>query len=156
MINMRKLQYIKFNEVNVDDLLALLNKEIIRKHLIEHDLFDLDSIKYWITEKIKADNTNGCKVRGVFLNETLAGWCGIQLEEGKYEIAIVLDNEFWGEGRNVFNDIMNWARELGHTEIYIHFLHTRPEYTFLRKIAKKVYKTELLGNKFTTYQLTVN
>ncbi|OUS36941.1 GNAT family N-acetyltransferase, partial ['Osedax' symbiont bacterium Rs2_46_30_T18] len=48
------------------------------------------------------------------------------------------------------------AQGFGHDEIYIHFLHTRPQYKFLRKVAKKVYETQLLGNTFTTYQLTVN
>jgi len=55
----------------------------------------------------------------------------------------------------VFKDIMLWAKDLGHKEIFIHFLHTRPEYKFLKKIATKVYETNMLGDKFTTYQLAV-
>ena len=60
-----------------------------------------------------------------------------------------------GLGKKVFYDIMRWAKDLGHDEVFIHFLHTRPEYRFLRKISKDVYESEFLGNKFTTYQLEV-
>lgn len=70
-------------------------------------------------------------------------------------MAIVLDDKFWGMGKTVFNDIMRWAKELGHDEVFIHLLHTRPEYRFLRKISKNVFETQLLGDKFTTYQIPV-
>ncbi len=152
---MNKLQYVKFNEVNTSDFLDLLNKQKIRAHLIEHKLFDLDTLGSWIEEKRVVDSIPGCRVRAVYSHGALAGWCAIQLEERKYEIAIVLDDSFWGIGKNVFTDMMLWAKEFGHDEVYIHFLHTRPEYKFLRKMAKNVYQTELMGNKFTTYQLTV-
>lgn len=67
-----------------------------------------------------------------------------------------MDHKFWGLGRDVFSDIMRWAKEVGHDEIFIHFLHTRSEYRFLRKIAKNVYKSEILGDRFTTYHLSVD
>ena len=152
---MYKLEYLKFNQVNIDDFISLLNKQKIREHLIEHQIFDLDSVSAWIDAKIEVDSIRGCKVRAIYSNGTLAGWCAIQLEEGIYEIAIVLDHCFWGIGKRVFADMIRWAKEFGHEEIYIHFLHTRPEYRFLRKVATNVYETELFGNKFTTYQLAV-
>ncbi len=68
---------------------------------------------------------------------------------------MLLINKYWGLGKVIFKDIMYWAKELGHREIFIHFLHTRPDYKFLHKIAINVYKTELFGNKFTTYQLAI-
>lgn len=71
------------------------------------------------------------------------------------QIAIVLDDKFWGLGKKVFNDTLRWAKELGHNEVFIHFLHTRPEYKFLRKISNNVFETEMFGNKFTTYQISI-
>jgi len=153
---MNKLEYVKFDNINADDFIPFLNNPRIREHLIKHDLFDSASVRLWIEEKIKVNNINGCKVRGIYSNNTLAGWCAIQYEKGQYEIAIVLDDTFWGLGKTIFNDIMLWAKTLGHNEVFIHLLHTRPEYKFLRKISKDIFVTELMGNKFTTYQLTVN
>jgi hypothetical protein len=144
--NMNTLKYINFNEENPKDFLYFLNKQKIREHLIEHELFDLDSIKNWINSKIEVDSSPDCRVRSIIFNDQLAGWCGIQLEDSKYEMAIVIDEQFWGLGKTVFQDMMGWTKEFGHDEIFIHFLHTRPDYKFLQKIAKNVYKTELLGS----------
>ena len=152
---MSGITYVKLDEIKPEDLIAMLNKCRVREHLIEHEMFDSSKLLSWLEEKNKVDSTNGCKVRGVLSNNMLAGWCGIQLEEGKYEIAIVLDEVYWGIGKRIFSDIMNWAKQLGHKEVYIHLLHTRPEYNFLRKISRNVFKTEMHGNKFITYQLSV-
>jgi len=152
---MKSINYLSFSEVNANDFIPLLNKLKIREHLINHDLFDNDSIIAWIKSKLEVDSTHGCIVRAVIINDQLAGWCGIQLEDEKYEIAIVIDDKFWGSGKAVFHEIMDWAKDFGHEEILIHFLHTRPEYKFFQNISTKVYTSVLMGNKFTTYQLPV-
>ena len=153
---MNSIVYVKLNKVNPIELIPLLNKHKIREHLIEHELFDDSTAKDWLENKIKVDSSQGCKVRGIIIDKQLAGWCGIQLEDKKYEMVIVIDEDYWGLGRKIFRDIMSWAKELGHKTIYIHLLHTRPEYKYLRKISKNVYESELLGSKFTTYELAVD
>lgn len=152
---MNNLEYVRLSEINPNDFIYLLNKQKIREHLIEHELFDMDTVESWIKDKIKVDSIRGCKVRAIIFNNHLAGWCGIQLENEKYEVAIVIDDKLWGIGKTVFQEIMSWAKVFGHDELFIHFHHTRPEYKFLRKISKNVYQSELLGSKFTTYQLAV-
>lgn len=152
---MRTIQYINLEELNPEDLRLLLNKPRVRAHLIEHKLFDSITIKLWLQEKIETDCTVGCRVRGIIVNDAIAGWCGVQFENERYEIAIVLDDKFWGIGKEVFIETMSWAKELGHHEVFIHFLHTRPAYKFLRKISKDVFETDMFGRKFTTYQISV-
>ncbi|WP_143187020.1 GNAT family N-acetyltransferase [Microbulbifer donghaiensis] len=105
--------------------------------------------------KLEVDSTPGCRVRGVLLDNKLVGWCGIQFDNGKYEVAIVIDQKSWGVGRAIFNDLIAWAKEFKHEEVYINFLHTRPRYRFLSKKAKSVTQTEMLGNTFTSYQFSV-
>ena len=153
---MNNIVYVKLNEVKPSEFIPLLNKHKIREHLIEHELFDENTVKDWLESKIIVDSSQGCKVRAIEIDKQLAGWCGIQLEDKKYEIAIVIDQGYWGLGRRIFQDIISWAKELGHETIYIHFLYTRPEYKYLRKISKKAYESELLGSKFTTYELVVD
>jgi len=153
---MNSIVYVKLNKVNPIELIPLLNKHKIREHLIEHELFDESTVKDWLESKIKVDSSQGCKVRAIIINKQLAGWCGIQLEDNKYEMAIVIDEGYWGLGRKIFRDILSWAKDLGHKTIYIHLLHTRPENKYLRKISKNVHKSELLGSKFTTYELLVD
>ncbi len=154
---MSTIEYVKFSEINPSDFLPLLNKLKIREHLIQHELFDIDTVTTWMKSKVDIDSSFGCKIRALKLDGQLIGWCGIQLEEdNKYEIAIVIDDSSWGYGIKIFHEIMSWAKAIGHEEVYIHFLHTRPKYKFLQKIAKKVYQSEILGSKFNTYQLAVN
>lgn len=152
---MNHLEYVKFNEIEPVDFLPLLNKKSTREHLIDHALFDEPTVAEWVRGKVDVDLSQGCRVRAITVNKRLAGWCGIQNEGGQYEIAIVIDDEFWGLGKSVFSEIMTWAKELGHATIFIHFHHTRPVYKFLRKMSKDVYESELLGSKFTTYELNV-
>jgi len=150
-----ELKYISLTKVDPSDFKALLNKQKTREHLVEHDLFDSKRLKSWIEEKLEMDRVKGCKVRGILANDIFAGWCGIQYLDEQYEIAIVLDPKYWGLGIRVFKDVMRWAKELGHDVVFIHLLHTRPEYKFLRKVAQEVYYTNQLGSEFTTYKLNV-
>ena len=153
---MKQIEYINLNDANPNDFISLLNKQKIREHLIDHQLFDESAVKEWIDTKIMVDSSQGCKVRAIVIDKHLAGWCGIQLEDKKYEVAVVIDDCYWGLGKQILVEIMTWAKELGHKTVFIHFLNTRPEYKFLRKIAKNVYESELLGSKFTTYELEVS
>lgn len=150
-----KLIYVSLDEVDPNDFCLLLNNKRNSTHLIEHKPFDLNAVKLWLRNKSNANSTYGCRVRGIVSYGSFAGWCGIQFDDGKYEIAIVLDSHHWGIGKRVFSDVMGWAEEIGHEEIFIHLLDSRPEYKFLRKISKNVFHSEQHGRRFTTYQLPV-
>ena len=152
---MHYIEYVKFNEVKPEDFVPLLNKQKIREHLSDHHLFDVESVKAWVAQKIEVDAIKGCKIRAVFVEKQLAGWCGIQLDHEKYELAVVIDDDYWGLGRLIFRELMLWAKAFGHKTVFIHLLYTRPEYKFLRKISKNVCESELLGSKFRTYELVV-
>lgn len=152
---MQKLEYMEFDRVDEKEFIELLNRQKIREHLIEHDAFDEHSIRNWIDSKLEMDSVPGCRVRAICCGDKLIGWCGIQLESEKFEIAVVLDESAWGNGKRVFADIMKWAKEFGHENVYINLLHTRRENRFLKRMAEKVFYSEMFGNKFTTYQLAV-
>ena len=149
------LKYVDFSEVDPGDFLVLLNKPKLREHLIQHDLFDLDSIKGWIESKLKVNSMPGCKIRAILLNGQLKGWCGIQLESDHYEMAVIIDGSLWGAGKTIYTEVMGWAKDMGHREMLIHLLDSRPEYKFLRKLSTNVYKSKLFGRNFITYQLKV-
>ena len=156
MTDKMSLEYRTLDNVEPELFLPVLNAPTVRAHLIDHTLFDAYSIRQWINAKLKVDATPGCRVRAIICSGQLIGWCAIQREKGAYEIAIVLDRTGWGFGKIIFEDIVGWAREMGHRALQIHFLHTRHEYRFLKKISERVYTQELMGTRFTTYVLAVN
>ncbi len=149
------IDYKKFSDVNPELFFPLLNSNKVRTHLIRHQTFDDEMLKSWIADKISMDAVAGCKVRAIQVEGNLAGWCGIQLEDSRFGLAIVIDDKYWGLGIKVYRDLMQWAAELGHTSVFVQLLNTRPEYRFLRRRAKQVCVSELMGHCFTTYELGV-
>lgn len=71
-----KIEYPKLTEVNPADFLPLLNDDEIRKNLAGHELFDEDTIRSWVQEKVTMDSLGGCIVRAIIIHGKLAGWCG--------------------------------------------------------------------------------
>ncbi len=152
---MKNIEYTGLQHLDRTELLEILNKQKIREHLVEHEQFDETMLNDWITDKVEVDSSKGCKVQGIKVNGSVAGWCGIQFENNDYELAIVLDEQYWSIGITVFKDAMVWASELGHEHLVLHLFNTRPEYKFLRKMASKVYESTLFGEKYTSYELKV-
>ncbi|MFV1921185.1 MAG: hypothetical protein ACMZ63_01055 [Methylotenera sp.] len=153
---MGKIEYVRFEDVNTDDWLRVLNEATLRTHLIEHETFNTNNIKDWVKDKVNIDLLLGCRIRAIYFDKQLAGWCGIQPDNDGYELAIVLSSEFWGNGLSIFKTMMKWAKELGHQQVLFHLLDTRPQYKALNRIATKVKKSYLLGRQFITYYISVD
>nr|WP_278346571.1 N-acetyltransferase [Alteromonas macleodii] len=152
---MTKIEYTNLQDLDRGELLSILNRDKIREHLVTHDQFNDQSLAEWISSKVSVDSTDGCKVRGVRVNGAVAGWCGIQFENESYELAIVLNEAYWGVGVAVFKDMMVWASGLGHSHVVLHLFNTRPEYKFLKKMASRVFESTMFGQKYTSYELKV-
>ena len=152
---MSNIEYLNFRQVDPKDLMSILNEDSLRTHLVDHPYFDSTSIQTWIENKIQTDAMQGCRVRAILIDGSLAGWCGIQPDNHDFEIAIVISQKFWGYGKSIFKTLMLWASELGHKEVVFHLLDTRREYKALTQAATKVHCTQLLGRSFTTYHFSV-
>jgi len=121
-----------------------------------HDQFNHESLAKWIKQKNDCDARAGCRVRGILINQRLAGWCGIQDDNPGYEVAIILAKPFWGYGKHIVATMWSWAKELGHSELIIHLHESRPNYKFLSKLANnKITKSTKSGNAFNSYRVSV-
>ena len=149
------IEYLSFKQVDPKDLMDVVNEDSLRAHLIDHPYFDETSIQAWIEDKIETDAMRGCRVRVISIEGTMAGWCGIQLDDIGFEIAIVISQRFWGPGVRIFKTLIGWASELGHEEVLFHLLDTRREYKTLAKLATKVHRTQRLSRNFTTFHFSV-
>ena len=152
---MTAIRYYPLSEAEPEQLLAIMNDIRTRTHLISHPEFTPQRLASWVADKQEENQQPGCRVCAVDINGELAGWCGIQRSEKDYELAIVIGQTGWGAGPRIFRDMMGWAYELGHSEVIIHLLDSRRDYRFIRRLAREVYETELLGRRFTTYRLSV-
>ncbi|MBX2870126.1 MAG: GNAT family N-acetyltransferase [Acidiferrobacterales bacterium] len=150
-----ELKYVRFDQVDPEDFLAIANEPAVRAHLVDHPFFDGFSIRDWVNEKQKLELLPGCRIRAVYIREELAGWCGIQPFDNRFELAIVLSRRFWGNGLIIYRTLMQWAKEFGHHEVLFHLLESRPGYRSIHKVASHSQKTCLLGRWFTTYTIAV-
>ncbi len=137
------------------EFLAFLNSAKVRRHLVQHHQFDEAAAAQWLAAKLSIDEMPGCRLRAVCVDGELAGWCGIQPDDAGYELAVVLDERYWGIGLEVYRSMMAWAAELGHKFVNVHLLATRPEYRFLRKMATSVTRGDWQGEAFISYRLAV-
>ncbi len=155
ILNMSEIAFLCFDQVVPEDMMEVINEDSLRTHLIEHPYFDIFSTQEWMNSKIKTDAAHGCRIRAVYIEGVLAGWCGIQPDDNGFELAIVISQRFWGFGISIFKTLLLWAKELGHSSVVFHLLESRPEYKALNKISTKIHKTELAGRSFTTYHVLV-
>jgi len=152
---MKEVTFRDIDAVSRSELLGILNSSDTRHHLIAHEPFTQVSLDDWIAGKVVVNAAEGCRIRGIEINQSVAGWCGIQYEDGAFEMAIVLARPYWGIGKFVFHTIMAWAAELQHNEIVLHLLHTRSEYRFLTQMALRVHHSTMFGTSYTSYVLPV-
>ncbi len=47
---MKKINYVSFKDVNTLDWLKILNEPVLRRHLVEHDIFNETTINNWAKE----------------------------------------------------------------------------------------------------------
>lgn len=102
---MKRIEYVRLQEVDPAGFAALLNKKKTGEHLLEHQHFTVGTVQRWMKTKIDESSSRGCKVRAVFVDDQLAGWCSIQPDENRHEFAIVVNEGHWGLGYFV----MSWA-----------------------------------------------
>jgi len=153
---MTDVNFVHFKDVDPEDWLPVVNEQDLRKHLIHHENFTSSSIREWINDKLEIDSLVGCRIRAIYIDGSLAGWCGIQPDDNNFELAIVLSQQFWGAGIPIFKALMLWVKELGHQEVVFHLLDSRPEYKSLINLSSRICKTQLLGRCFTSYYISVN
>ncbi len=150
------LTYHNIDSSSTEDWLELLNSDLVRKHLVQHPVFTTDTVTIWLKSKIKVDQEPYCKVRAIQSDGKLIGWCGIQLESGEYELALVLSPKFWGHGREVMKQVKLWAKELGHTQLFAHLPQTRPQSKALESLfGKPIRASNIQGNNFNTYRIEI-
>lgn len=155
-VNLDNITFKQLSLVNRTEFLAVVNEAALRTHLIVHPTFDESKLESWISEKQFIDAQPNCQVRAVYVDNILAGWCGLQPDPYGIEVALVLSQSFWGYGIPVFKQLLKWASQLGHKEVVFHLLDSRPKYKALNILAHKVIQTEQFGRLFTTYFISVD
>ncbi|WP_428398655.1 GNAT family N-acetyltransferase [Marinobacter salarius] len=139
-----------------EEWLELLNSSLVRKHLIQHPQFTVETLGDWLDSKATEDQRPGCRLREISCSGQLAGWCGIQFESGAFEAVLVLSPAYWGRGREVVSEIRKWANEMGHNQLLAHFPHSRPQAKALTRLfGQPVGVSNIKEHVFVTYRIKI-
>lgn len=71
---MKDVEFVGLDRVDPEALLALMNEEALRKHLVDHPYFDASSISEWVEEKRTLDALPGCPVAGFGRSVWTVAW----------------------------------------------------------------------------------
>ncbi len=105
-----KIEFKRLGEIDKEEVIALLNLPLVRRHMpLSKDNFDDEDYKAFITAKEKIWTEHGYGPWAFVANNHFIGWGGLQYEEGNADLAIVLHPDYWGNGRIIYEQIIEIA-----------------------------------------------
>lgn len=104
------IQYRYLHEVDPQDIIALMNLPQVRKLMpLTFDNFNEQDCNKFVTAKQQLWEEHGYGPWAFVVNGEFAGWGGLQPEDGKADLALVLHPNYWGIGKQLANDIIKKA-----------------------------------------------
>lgn len=149
-----ELKYL--TEIDKDEMIKLMNHPLILRHMpLATAKFDDEKYTQFIKAKEKIWNEKGYGPWAFVINGKLAGWGGLQPENGDVEIALVLHPKYWGLGKIAYDKIINYAFEkLGLDSLIVLFPPSRNRIKGLFRLGfKKDGELEIEGKKFFRYRI---
>lgn len=116
------IQFEHLSQINIDEIIELNTNERVLKQmpLAEGGIFDEKACVAWVKGKEQQWIENGYGPWAIMINEKFAGWGGLQNEEGDADLALVLHPQYWGFGKQIFDEIVDKAfSEMGFESITI-------------------------------------
>lgn len=104
------LEFKRLTEVDPIDIISLNNNpDVLRQMPLGSANFDLAKAKEWVQQKDAQWQQYGYGPWAIFIDQQFAGWGGLQYEEGDADLALVLHPNFWGSGKEIFDEIVKRA-----------------------------------------------
>lgn len=147
----------RLNKVDKDSMIQLLTHPSVQRHMpLSTSSFGEKEYATFIAAKEKIWEKHGFGPSAYFVDDQFIGWAGIQPDEGDdFEIAIVLSPQYWGYGKQIYKELIQYAfAELKLPSVTILF---PPSRTRIKGILKAgfIEEGEVLidGERFFRYRL---
>lgn len=151
-----QLEKKRLSEIEKSSIIELLNHPLVKKHmpLSAPNVGDKE-YEDFINAKEAIWSTHDFGPWAYVINGQFIGWGGIQPDEDEFEIALVLHPDYWGYGKQIYNEIIHFAfHELKLPSVVVYFPPSRTRIKALIKAGfKKVGETEFSGCTFIRYRL---
>ena len=148
----------RFNKVDKNLMIQLLTHPLVQRHMpLSSSSFGEKEYNAFIIAKEKIWEAHGFGPSAYFVDNQFIGWAGIQPDEGDdFEIAIVIHPQYWGYGRQIYKELIQYA----FSELKLHSVTVLfpPSRTRIRGILKAGFveegETFIDGERFFRYRLT--
>lgn len=112
----------RLGQINMDEIIALNTNERVLKQmpLAEGSVFDENACIAWVKGKEQQWAENGYGPWAILVDGKFAGWGGFQKEDDDADLALVLHPQYWGCGKQIFDEMIRKAfGEMGFESITI-------------------------------------
>lgn len=151
------IEFKRLTEVEASEIIELMNNTLVRRQmpLLKGD-FTEESCEKFVAGKEKLWKEHGYGPWAFIIDDTFAGWGGLQPEEGEADLALVLHPDFWGVGKVLYKMIIDRAfGEMGLDSVVVFFPPSRTRIKgFLRLGFKKDKEVKVGSEQFIRFRLT--
>src|SRR5215203_5910025 len=95
------------SEVDKIDMINLANDPLVRRHMpLSSGTFDEADYERFVADKERLWEEHGYGPWAFFVDGKFAGWGSLQPEDGDADVALVLNPDYWGTGRAIYEEIV--------------------------------------------------
>lgn len=150
------LTFKRLPEVDKADLVELMNHPLVRRQIpLTSDNFTENDAQNFVEGKERLWAEHGYGPWAFFVDNSFAGWLGLQPEEGDADLGLVLHPDYWGTGKAIYDEIIRRAfGEMGFSSVIVLL---PPSRTRVRGMARLGFERdgelEIGGERFIRYRL---
>jgi RimJ/RimL family protein N-acetyltransferase len=151
-----KLEFKRLSEIDCSEYIALNTHPLVRRQMpLTSDKFDEEDCREWTKGKEKMWEEHGYGPWAFVIDGKFAGWGGLQPEQGEADLALVLHPDFWGHGKDIYEEIIRRAfGEMGLESVMILLPPSRTRVKGILRLGfKQDGEVEIGGERFIRYRL---
>jgi ribosomal-protein-alanine N-acetyltransferase len=151
-----KIEFKRLSEVDKIDMINLANDPLVRRHMpLSSGTFDEADYERFVADKERLWEEHGYGPWAFFVDGKFAGWGSLQPEDGDADVALVLNPDYWGTGRAIYEEIVTRAfGELGFDSVTALLPPSRTNVRGMMRLGfEPDGEAEIGGERFIRYRL---
>jgi ribosomal-protein-alanine N-acetyltransferase len=151
-----KLEFKRLSEIDCSAYVALNTNPLVMHQMpLSGSDFDEEACRGWIAGKEKMWAEHGYGPWAFVIDGKVAGWGGLQPEEGDADLGLVLHPDYWGYGKVIYDEIIHRAFDImGLASVTILFPPTRTRVKGILRLGfQPDGEVEIGGERFIRYRL---
>ena len=151
-----KLEFKHLKDIDCSEIIDLNTNNLVIRHMpLSNDHFDESECRKWVEAKEKQWAEHGYGPWAFLIDGEFAGWGGFQYEGGDADLGLVLNPDYWGTGKYIFDEMIKCGfGELGFESITILLPPSRTRINSFQKLGfVPDGEVEIDGEQFNRFRL---